>query len=98
MLSACARHSGAGTTHVNPQTSTESSHGCEEKARWSEVRQGGEQTRRERDETPEEGNAPLWQRGQGRQSEEPEAGDCDRTVRGAEEGSEGAEEKEKLTS
>ena len=56
------------------------------------VRQGREQTRRERDEAPQERHAEERTRRQRRKGEEPKAGDRDRPVRGAQEGREGSAE------
>src|SRR4029079_7361312 len=74
------------------------------KERWAEgkreeVRQSREQTRRERDEAPQERHAEERTRRQGRKGEEPKAGDRHWPVRGPQEGREGsAEEKRQETS
>ena len=59
---------------------------------WPQVRPQGIDERRERDAAAKEGNAQEWPRRQGRQSEEPRAGDRHRPERGTGEGRQGAPE------
>src|ERR1700737_3024323 len=88
----------SGTTCANPKrfsytTLLEDQHGCAEIRRQAEIRQGSIKARRERDASPQEGNAQVWPKR--KDSKEPQAGDCDRLVRGAKEGSQGSTEARK---
>src|SRR5688572_6147969 len=67
-------------------------HGDEAEIRQPALRKVGGQARRERDEAAEEGNAQAGPRRQGRQGEEPRAGNRDRALGGARERREGAAE------
>ena len=58
--------------------------------RKSDVRPRSEQERRDGDASPQEGHAQARAWRQGREGEEPQAGDRDRPLRGAEEGREGS--------
>ena len=60
--------------------------------RKSGVRPRSEQERRKCDASPQEGHAQERPWGQGWDGEEPEAGDRDRSLRGAEEGRQGSAE------
>ena len=59
---------------------------------WPQVRPQGIEERRERDAASQEGHAQEWSRREGRQGEEPRAGDRGRPERGTRQGPEGAEE------
>src|SRR5688500_8227977 len=61
-----------------------------EEIRKSEVRARSEQDRRERNASPQEGDAEERAWRQGRQGEEPQAGDRDRSLRGTKQGREGS--------
>src|SRR5687768_8319549 len=81
--------------HVLILSEESSHHGGTEKIRRKEVREGGRQAGRVRDAPPEEGNAAQRARRKRREGKKPQAGDSDRTFRGARERSEGPAEEDR---
>src|ERR671930_2490726 len=83
--------------HTRRTNAERRNHGCTkgwEKLGTSEVWTWCEQERRERDAPTEARHAEARQVGTWRQGEEPQAGDRHRSLRGAEEGREGATQAE----